>query len=931
MKGFETLPGVQSRVVFLATLIAFVCMMSLATVPASFLVDDSAAGNYGSAAISDHADSGTAGKYMLATSRLGKFFYRLGDKLGLYNGKKTVSLFDPNAGAYVTKKVWKYDKSETVSEWNAAHPYDACSVDADCDDGDSATLDNCTQNSGVRYCTHVAGTLQTFYRDNDGDGYGDPATSVTESAAPNGYVTNSGDCDDNNAELNPDTIWYKDFDNDRYSNGSTLVQCTQPSGYKLAGALLSLSGDCDDNNAEINPNTTWYKDFDNDGYSDGTTQGGQCTQPQGYKLASQLIATSGDTDDNDATIHPGANVTATFSGRVTDSETGLALPGKKISFYQDTGIDSQYGNVANLENYMYSKWQALAPKATPDAVTDASGFFYANLPDGTYNYVIQGSREDELEAKVSGSGKRDSQIARTKIVLPRAGYVKVYFEKASAALKSDVYMGSPNTIFMIANSTVGASYVTSNTYANGTELKFFIRVNGTPWGLGIYDHWSDSQYAQVEQLDIDTWRISFEDLPANSADWDFNDAVVLVDLIDSQNSSVNLDCDGDGNPNYNDTNDSWCDIGDNSSAQIKFNADGHILYSGKYEDNNNYTCGQRVRFVMFGTNNGSAAETVTFEVQDHTSNANPDAPIVYSGSISNAGESLTVPGGNSTAEKNFDWTIPCPRNVGRYDIHMIWKGEVWRTLGDFYVIPDTTVPEINIWAPSTVYRNQPLTVGYWSGDPPQPGSMPDLVVQIQSISNIPDTSIQVKVNKDVVNNPGAVNFIGYGGNQEINLTYNQSGYFTTRLTAIDASGNEAYKEFNVSVWITENDADAIAYPIYDLFFSPYNGMQYYKLDWYDWLNASSPKMNGTWDHYNNVWRIGDEYITPGNNLTSEGACGGNDACAKAGFDYTIAACGGPEYMKPILPSTAAEYNQTLYDYLFRLNSTYVNGTGCNAI
>lgn len=48
-------------------------------------------------------------------------------------------------------------------------------------------------------------TIYTFYQDTDGDGYGNPNSSITSSIplVPPGYVTNSSDCNDGNAAINP--------------------------------------------------------------------------------------------------------------------------------------------------------------------------------------------------------------------------------------------------------------------------------------------------------------------------------------------------------------------------------------------------------------------------------------------------------------------------------------------------------------------------------------------------------------------------------------------------------------------------------------------------------------------------------------------------------------------------------------------------------
>jgi hypothetical protein len=80
----------------------------------------------------------------------------------------------------------------------------------DCDDGDAAVNpaadevcngvdDNC---DGVTDESTATDAL-TFYRDADGDGYGDPGDTVLACAAPSGYVADGGDCDDTDAAVRP--------------------------------------------------------------------------------------------------------------------------------------------------------------------------------------------------------------------------------------------------------------------------------------------------------------------------------------------------------------------------------------------------------------------------------------------------------------------------------------------------------------------------------------------------------------------------------------------------------------------------------------------------------------------------------------------------------------------------------------------------------
>jgi len=161
------------------------------------------------------------------------------------------------------------------------------------------------------------GVLMKFYRDKDGDRYGDPNDSVEACSPPQGYVQNAEDCNDNDTFINPNVIWFKDADGDGFTDGTFQFSCTQPQGF----VRFAPGGDCDDSDPSINPNQsevcdmkdnncnglideivnlTFYKDEDGDGYGNPNNSIQTCSQPPGY------VQNSLDCEDSNSSVYPGA-------------------------------------------------------------------------------------------------------------------------------------------------------------------------------------------------------------------------------------------------------------------------------------------------------------------------------------------------------------------------------------------------------------------------------------------------------------------------------------------------------------------------------------------------------------------------------------------------------------------------------------------------
>ncbi|MEM2956346.1 MAG: hypothetical protein QW041_02115 [Candidatus Pacearchaeota archaeon] len=366
-----------------------------------------------------------------------------------------------------------------------------------------------------------------------------------------------------------------------------------------------------------------------------------------------------------------------------------------------------------------------------------------------------------------------------------------------------------------------------------------------------------------------------------------------------------------------------------------FNAEGHIVHSGKYADSNNYTVGNIVYFTMFGVNNGGTNETITFAVQDHTSIGGPNAPIVYYGSIDNPNESLTIPAGQKL-NKMFKFRIPANYSAGRYDIHVLWNNETWHKIGNFFVVPDTTAPYVFGWDSLTTYTNSSTRIPYDGENVPQPGTIGYNEIQFYYMMegfNEPKWGVKVCADKDIAtdeDNDGIadndedtcmINPPRFVGSEDIpRVNYTKSGHYIAKITATDDAGNTNSTYTNITVYAIEEEVDAIATAIYGMFvpgWLPLHKNRTLPMTWFSPVSYGAPD---AWDRTTIDDSCGDEYMTPWDGLN--GTNGINWAQIGA-LEYRIVDRVFPS-AKAIFPMTGEEYNYTLSSFLLTLNCVYNN-------
>jgi|GEM_PF-2616576 len=299
-----------------------------------------------------------------------------------------------------------------------------CTAGPDCDDTNSAVHPGATEVcNGID--DNCNGTTDEgcgiWYRDADGDTYGNPSVTTVSIGKPTGYVANNTDCDDTNSAIYVLRTGYRDADMDTYTTGGAVQVCSGaslPSGWRAA----ANGNDCDDSNSAKWANKNGYLDTDGDTYGAGTVVA-VCS---GATLLPPYRTKGGDCDETNSNINPG--VTENSSNGIDDNCNGVTdeagplsdLLGRweitrdngTIDVVNITTVCLNYDNCGGEINPKFPSQTPMFPAGTVVGTREKDGMI---VHLGTFSYLPAAWMyiEGPIAEWAAGDSSRYTQILKT--------------------------------------------------------------------------------------------------------------------------------------------------------------------------------------------------------------------------------------------------------------------------------------------------------------------------------------------------------------------------------------------------------------------------------------------------------------------------------------------------------------------------------------
>ncbi len=353
----------------------------------------------------------------------------------------------------------------------------------------------------------------TYYKDADGDGYGDSrGDPVEETDRPAGYVENNDDCDDGNDAIHPgvDEICDDDLDND--CDGQVDSNDSECGGGNLGGGgevdgdgdgVTIADGDCDDNNNSVYPGKEEV-------CGDGIDQNCNGQVDEGCNLDADgdgVTVDQGDCDDNNPNIHPGAEEIPNDGIDQNCDGVDGAPPGS-----DDFGNDTASASPATIGSVI---------SGTIEVGNDVDVFSFSAAQGTTYTIETTLGTLDDSVLLLTGTGGNNiasdddsGEGLASKIIwtcyVPGTYYVTVAGLWANSA-------GTYTLQISVTGDDHGDSITTSTNIPIGTTITGTID-NDTDYDyFNFYFNAGTTYYLDIVLGTLSDWDVYFYDTDGNTA------------------------------------------------------------------------------------------------------------------------------------------------------------------------------------------------------------------------------------------------------------------------------------------------------------------------------------------------------------------------------------------------------------------------------